>query len=273
MQTPKLTLIPRQAAAGGIAMLFAGLLTVTLGIPAQASELDVYNGLPPAAVAASVRAAEEAAAGTAGAAGDAAGPDAATAEAALLQSVTSSAASTTTVQRDGFTVTDAPEPVPVPAAPAAAPATAAPAAAGGAVRWPFPGSVRLSGPYGPRDAPCGGCSTFHKGLDMLPGEGAPAHSVADGVVREVSATDNGGFGVYAIVDHTIDGQLVSSVYAHFQSGSLQVSEGQSVGVGTVLGNVGSTGQSTGPHLHFEILIGGDTPTDPYAWLSQHAGPM
>lgn len=260
MQTRRLTRIPRQATAAGVAMLFAGLLTVIFGIPAQASDLTAYSGLPPAAV-------------------DAAASGAPAAEAAVPQSLTLSAASTATVQRDGFTVTDAPKPVPVPvpAAPAAVSAAAVPGAptadAGGAVRWPFPGSVRLSSPYGPRDAPCGGCSTFHKGLDMLPGEGAPAHAVADGVVREVSATDNGGFGVYAIVDHTVDGQLVSSVYAHFQSGSLQVSPGQSVGVGTHLGNVGSTGQSTGPHLHFEILIGGITPTDPYAWLSQRAGPM
>ena len=270
MQTPKLTRIPRQAAAGGSAMIFAALLTVTLGIPAQASELDVYNGLPPAAVAASMRAA-------AGTAPDAAGPDASTAEVALLQGLTSGTAATATVQRDSFTVTDAPKPEPVPAAPAAVPAAGAPAApaaaAGGAVRWPFPGSVRLSSPYGPREAPCVGCSTFHKGLDMLPGEGTPVHVVADGVVREVSATDNGGFGVHAIVDHIIDGQLVSSVYAHFQAGSLRVSPGQAVSVGTELGNVGSTGQSTGPHLHFEILLDGVTPTDPYAWMTQRAGPM
>ena len=291
MQTPRLTrlprltrstLIPRQAAAGGFAMLFAGLLTVILGIPAQASELDDYSWLPPAALEASVRASAEA---SAEASANAAAPDTtahaaaasdASAAEATLQGLVPSAAATATVHRDGFTVTDAPKPEPVPAAPAAVPAAdapAAPAAANAAVQWPFPGSVRLSGPYGPRDAPCGGCSTFHKGLDMLPGEGAPALAVADGVVREVSATDNGGFGVYAIVDHTVDGQLVSSVYAHFQAGSLQVSAGESVGVGTHLGNVGSTGQSTGPHLHFEILIDGITPTDPYAWLSQRAGPM
>jgi len=236
-------------------MIFAALLTVTLGFPAQALELSAYKGPQDSA------------------ASDTTTSAAAAAPAAPLQSLPSSAAATATIQRDGFTVADAPKPVPVPVAAAPAASAASPVAEGGAVRWPFPGSVRLSGPYGPREAPCGGCSTFHKGLDMLPGEGAPAHSVADGVVREVSATDNGGFGVYAIVDHTIDGQLVSSVYAHFQSGSLQVSEGQSVGVGTHLGNVGNTGQSTGAHLHFEILIGGVTPTDPYAWLSERAGPM
>ena len=246
-------------------MFFAGLLTVIFGIPAQASELDAYNGLPPAAVEALLQADARAAA-----------PGARAAGAASLQSLTPSTVATAAVQRDGFSVTAAPKPepvpVPIPAREEAAPAAAA-APGGGAVRWPFPGTVRLSSPYGPRDAPCGGCSTFHKGLDMLPGEGAPAHAVADGVVREVSASDNGGFGVYAIVDHTIDGQLVSSVYAHFQAGSLQVSEGQAVGVGTHLGNVGTTGQSTGPHLHFEILLDGVTPADPYAWLSERAGPM
>ena len=278
MQTPRLKLIPRPAAAGGIAMLFAGLLTVVFGIPAQASELDAYSELPRAAVQAAVEASLEATVRTAA---DAATPEALASDAALVQSLTSGVAATATVQRDGFTVTDAPKPVPVAvpvtvpvAATVAAAAPAGPAvAAGAAVRWPFPGSVRLSSPYGPRDAPCAGCSTFHKGLDMLPGEGTPAHAVADGVVREVSATDNGGFGVYAIVDHTIDGQLVSSVYAHFQSGSLRVSAGQAVTVGTELGKVGSTGQSTGPHLHFEILLDGVTPTDPYTWLTQRAGPM
>ena len=280
MQTPKLKLVPRQAAAGGIAMLFAGLLTVALGIPAQASELDAYKELPRAAVQAAVDASLEARAQTAE---DAATPEALASDAALVQSLTSGTATTAAVQRDGFTVTDAPKPVPVaipvtvvvaaPAAPAVAALAAPAAAAGAAVQWPFPGSVRLSGPYGPREAPCGGCSTFHKGLDMIPGEGTPVHVVADGVVREVSATDNGGFGVYAIVDHTIDGRLVSSVYAHFQSGSLRVSAGQTVTVGTELGNVGSTGQSTGPHLHFEILLDGVTPTDPYSWLTQRAGPM
>ena len=250
-------------------MFFAGFLTVIFGIPAQASELDAYNGLQSTAVEALLQA--DALSAT---------PDVRAAGAMSLQSLTPSTAVTAAVQRDGFSVTEAPKPEPVPApipapeaaAPEAVPAAAA-APAGDAVRWPFPGTVRLSSPYGPRDAPCGGCSTFHKGLDMLPGEGAPAHAVADGVVREVSASDNGGFGVYAIVDHTIDGQLVSSVYAHFQAGSLQVSEGQSVGAGTHLGDVGTTGQSTGPHLHFEILLDGVTPADPYAWLSERAGPM
>ena len=253
-------------------MLLAGLLTVALGIPARASELEAYSELPQAAVQAAVEASTRTSA-------NAPTADAPAADAALAQRLTTRTVASAALQRDGFTVTDAPKPVPVavpePVIDSAPAVSAAPtaAAAGAAVQWPFPGSVRLSSAYGPREAPCDGCSTFHKGLDMLPGEGTPVHVVADGVVREVSATDNGGFGVHAIVDHTIDGQLVSSVYAHFQAGSLRVSPGQAVSVGTELGNVGSTGQSTGPHLHFEILLDGVTPTDPYAWLTQRAGPM
>jgi murein DD-endopeptidase MepM/ murein hydrolase activator NlpD len=53
-------------------------------------------------------------------------------------------------------------------------------------------------------------------------------------------------------------------------GSLLVSVGQTVTVGQQVGSLGSTGQSTGPHLHFEILLGGTAPTDPLAWLGAHA---
>jgi murein DD-endopeptidase MepM/ murein hydrolase activator NlpD len=75
-----------------------------------------------------------------------------------------------------------------------------------------------------------------------------------------------------IIDHTIDGELVSSVYAHMAEGSLAISVGQAVTVGDLVGNVGNTGQSTGPHLHFEILLDGVTPTDPFAWLVERVVP-
>ena len=137
------------------------------------------------------------------------------------------------------------------------------------VRWPFPVGVRISDDYGPRVAPCGGCSTFHKGLDMTPGAGTPISSVADGVVRETGETDTG-FGNYAVVDHVVDGELVSTLYAHMEWGSLTVSEGQPVKAGQILGAVGSTGQSTGPHLHLEVWAAGTDPVDPYAWLTRNA---
>ncbi|MBC7442030.1 MAG: M23 family metallopeptidase [Ramlibacter sp.] len=235
--------------AAVVSMVLAGLLIAGLALPAEASELDQTagrsHGVAPAL---------------------AVGPE---------QRLPASTAATDLVQRDGFSATEA---APPPAAAAAsAPAAAAESAAAGpaqpAIRWPFPSAVRLSDVFGPRAEPCDGCSAFHKGLDMLPGEGATVGAIADGVVRSVSATDDGGLGVHAVIDHTVDGQLVSSVYAHFQSGSLQVSEGQAISVGQHLGNVGTTGQSTGPHLHFEILLDGATPTDPYAWLTERAGPM
>jgi murein DD-endopeptidase MepM/ murein hydrolase activator NlpD len=142
----------------------------------------------------------------------------------------------------------------------------------GAIQWPFLTGVPISTDFGYRVAPCGGCSSYHKGIDMNPGVNSPIQAIADGVVREVSATDNGGLGVYAVIDHTIDGELVSSVYAHMAEGSLALSVGQTVSVGDLVGNVGNTGQSTGPHLHFEILLDGVTPTDPFAWLSERVVP-
>jgi len=68
------------------------------------------------------------------------------------------------------------------------------------------------------------------------------------------------------VEHVIDGQTVRTLYAHLQSGSVPVGVGQAVEVGQVIGAVGSTGQSTGAHLHFEVHLGG-SPVDPVAWLA------
>jgi murein DD-endopeptidase MepM/ murein hydrolase activator NlpD len=138
---------------------------------------------------------------------------------------------------------------------------------GSAIQWPFLVGVPISTDFGPRIPPCDGCSSFHKGLDMNPGVNTPIQAVADGVVREVSRTDKSGLGVYAIIDHTIDGRLVSSLYAHMTEGTLALAVGDPVLVGQLVGNVGNTGQSTGPHLQLEILLNGITPTDPYAWLT------
>lgn len=77
--------------------------------------------------------------------------------------------------------------------------------------------------------------------------------------------------MHAIIDHVADGARVSSVSAHLQFGSLRVSPGDAVRVGQPIGSVGSTGQSTGPHLHFEILLDGVSPTDPFAWLLERVG--
>jgi murein DD-endopeptidase MepM/ murein hydrolase activator NlpD len=142
----------------------------------------------------------------------------------------------------------------------------------GPIQWPFRTGVPISTDFGPRIPPCWGCSSFHKGIDMNPGNGSPIQAISDGVVRELSRVDNGGLGAYVMVDHNIDGRRITSVYAHMQEGSVLVNEGQVVEVGEIVGLVGNTGQSTGPHLHFEILLDGTTPTDPYAWLSERVTP-
>jgi murein DD-endopeptidase MepM/ murein hydrolase activator NlpD len=140
-----------------------------------------------------------------------------------------------------------------------------------AIQWPFVDGVPISGTFGRRIAPCSsGCSSDHKGVDFAPGAGTPIRSIAGGVVRYVESSDYG-LGVHVIVDHMIDGNLVTSVYGHMQFGSLAVSQGQVIAAGQQIGLVGNTGASTGAHLHLEIHMADDTPVDPYAWLKAHAG--
>ena len=134
----------------------------------------------------------------------------------------------------------------------------------GTIRWPFPIAVPIGSGFGYRSAPCSGCSSDHKGLDLNAGNGAPIGAIADGVV--ISAiSDSWGYGQHVIVEHAINGQRVQSLYAHMQAGSIRVSEGDQLKAGDVVGLLGSTGASTGPHLHLEIHVNG-VPVDPFAWL-------
>ncbi|MGP3534517.1 M23 family metallopeptidase [Microbacterium sp. RD1] len=132
------------------------------------------------------------------------------------------------------------------------------------IQWPFAVGVPMSYGFGMRSG------TMHQGIDFTPGAGAPVQAIADGTVR--IATESGGaYGVMVIIDHVIDGELVSSRYGHMQYGSLQVVTGQQVKVGTFIGRTGNTGRSFGAHTHFEILAGGTTAIDPLPWLRSHAG--
>lgn len=140
----------------------------------------------------------------------------------------------------------------------------------GTIQWPFPVGVPIADYYGPRSAPTEGASSFHQGVDFDPGYGTPIQIIADGTVREVHPYNDSALGVHVIIDHLINGQLVSSVYGHMVPGSIRVVQGQKVKVADIVGEVGSTGISTGPHLHFEIRLGGTTPVDPYAWLKANA---
>ncbi|KJL37489.1 hypothetical protein JOD63_000286 [Microbacterium terrae] len=133
-----------------------------------------------------------------------------------------------------------------------------------AIQWPFAVGVSMSYGFGWRSG------RMHEGIDFTPGNGAPIQAIADGTVR-VASEAGGAYGVHVIIDHVIDGQLISSHYAHMQYGSLQVTAGQKVTVGTILGRTGNTGRSYGAHTHFELLMNGTTAIDPMPWLRENAG--
>jgi murein DD-endopeptidase MepM/ murein hydrolase activator NlpD len=139
----------------------------------------------------------------------------------------------------------------------------------GTIQWPFAIGVHIGSGYGARPGCPIGCSTNHKGQDFNPGYGAPIQSIADGVVIE--STDSGGaFGVKIVIEHVIDGQVIHSLYGHMIQGSRTVEVGDPVTVGQVIGQTGNTGRSTGPHLHFEIMLNGTEHVDPLAWLYANA---
>lgn len=140
---------------------------------------------------------------------------------------------------------------------------------GGAVRSPFPGPVQMSSGFGYRSAPCGACSSLHQGLDFTPGMGTPIGAVAAGTVR-VSGTYFS-YGNAVIIDHEIDGRQVSTLYGHMIPGSSPLKVGDQVEAGQFIGLVGSSGVSTGAHLHLEVLMDGVTPIDPEAWLEARIG--
>jgi len=139
----------------------------------------------------------------------------------------------------------------------------------GTVQWPFPAEVAISSGFGPRlVAGCSFCSTYHEGIDFDPGSGVPIQVIADGVVSDVVESHDG-LGNHVVVDHVINGQKVQTVYAHMLDGSIRVAVGQQLKVTDEIGEVGSTGASTGAHLHFEVHVNG-VPIDPFVWLKANA---
>jgi len=141
-----------------------------------------------------------------------------------------------------------------------------------AVQWPFAVTVPISDYFGARSAPCAGCSSDHKGVDFAPGLGTPISAIAGGVVKYTQNVDDGGLGIHVIVTHTINGQQFDSVYGHMIPNSITVKPGDVVHVGDQLGQVGSTGASTGPHLHLEIHTATGEKIDPFAFLRQYNVP-
>jgi murein DD-endopeptidase MepM/ murein hydrolase activator NlpD len=117
----------------------------------------------------------------------------------------------------------------------------------------------LSSPYGLRIDPIGGAIGFHAGLDF--GAEARTWIRAAGPGMVVVAGDCGGYGNCVVIDH---GTSLATLYAH--QSQVLVKVGDLVEVGQVIGLVGSTGISTGPHLHFEVRIHG-RPIDPVPTLT------
>ena len=125
--------------------------------------------------------------------------------------------------------------------------------------WPLPGDGRVYSKFGPRKAPLPGASTYHKGVDIGGEYGAQIVSVLAGTVSRVAYTWDGGN--HVIVDH---GNGLQTKYLHCSK--TLVSVGDFVMQGEVIGLVGSTGVSTGPHLHFGVMING-THVDPLKYIS------
>lgn len=127
----------------------------------------------------------------------------------------------------------------------------------------MPSTGPITSPYGMRVHPLTGVYKLHSGTDFGASCGAGAHAASGGTVE--SAGYAGAYGNQVVIDHgTINGLDVSTTYNHLSGFS--VSAGQSVSAGEQIGLVGTTGSSTGCHLHFEVLVNGEF-TDPMGWLS------
>ncbi|MBV9088128.1 MAG: M23 family metallopeptidase [Acidobacteriaceae bacterium] len=122
--------------------------------------------------------------------------------------------------------------------------------------WPVEGMV--TGSFGERVDPFNGEGAFHTGVDISTAYGRPVVAPADGVVTYAETL--AGYGRLVMIEH---GQGISTRYGHLAN--YTVAPGQSVHRGDVIGYVGMTGRSTGPHLHYEVRIH-DVPVNPYKYL-------
>ncbi|HET8970881.1 MAG TPA: M23 family metallopeptidase [Candidatus Nanopelagicales bacterium] len=134
----------------------------------------------------------------------------------------------------------------------------------GTLQWPIPGAG-TSGGVGWRVHPVYGYKSCHTGVDIRGWSGTPIHAAAAGTV--LSVINGGAYGLHTVISHA--GGL-ATMYAH--QSRTAVRAGQQVGAGQVIGYVGSSGWATGPHLHFEVHVGG-VPYDPMGWFGGSRHPV
>lgn len=127
--------------------------------------------------------------------------------------------------------------------------------------WALPASGRITSSFGWRVSPTSGASSNHQGTDIGAGCNQGIYAAHPGTV--VYAGRNGGYGNFVLIEH---GGGVQTAYAHIVDGGIYVSYGEGVSAGQNIAAVGTTGTSTGCHLHFEVRING-VATNPAVWMS------
>ena len=118
------------------------------------------------------------------------------------------------------------------------------------MKTPIDGA-RLSSGFGRRMHPILGYSKMHKGVDFAAKTGTPIYAAGDGIIER--ANNYGGYGKYIRIRHNSE---YKTAYAHLNKFARKIRKGVNVKQGQIIGYVGSTGRSTGPHLHYEILLNG-----------------
>src|SRR6185312_15345872 len=128
--------------------------------------------------------------------------------------------------------------------------------------WARPAGGHISSGFGHRVSPCSGCSSYHAGVDLAAGCNSPIFAAHSGTV--IYAGPFGGYGNFVQISNE-DGSGISTAYGHIVNGGTMVHNGQQVGVGQQIARVGSTGHSTGCHLHFEVRLN-NVARDPVSYM-------
>jgi murein DD-endopeptidase MepM/ murein hydrolase activator NlpD len=124
--------------------------------------------------------------------------------------------------------------------------------------WPVAGPITSS--FGERQDPFNGEGAFHSGIDISSSFGQPVRATADGIIMTAGLAN--GYGREIMIDH---GHGIQTLYGHLSG--FAVTTGEQVRIGQVIGYVGTSGRSTGPHLHYEVRIR-NTPVNPYKYLRE-----